>query len=37
MQSDDDEAKVGDLSRDDDFQVGNKESEARQSNLTVGW
>ena len=36
MQSDDDKAKVEDLSRDDDFQVGNRESEARQNNLTVG-
>ena len=36
MQSDDDEVKVGDLSRDNDFRVGNRESEARQNNLTVG-
>ena len=36
MQSDDDEAKVGDLSRDNDFRVRNRESKARQSNLTVG-
>ena len=35
MQSDDDEAKVGDLSRDNDFRVRNRESEARQNNLTV--
>ena len=36
MQSDDDEAKVRDLSRNNDFRVGNREYEARQSNLTVG-
>ena len=27
---------IGDLSQDDDFRVGNRESEAGQSNLTVG-
>ena len=37
MQRDDDEVKVGDLSQNDDFQVRNREYEARQSNLTVGW
>ena len=36
MWSDDDEVKVKDLSRNDDFRVGNREYEARQSNLTVG-
>ena len=36
MRSDNDEAKVEDLSQDDDFRVGNRESEARQSNLAVG-
>ena len=36
MQSDDDKAKVGDLSQDNDFRVGNRESKAEQSNLTVG-
>ena len=36
MQSDDDEAKVRDLSRNDDFRVRNREYGARQSNLTVG-
>ena len=36
MQNDNDEAKVGDLSQDDDFRVRNRESKAGQSNLTVG-
>ena len=36
MQSDNDEAKVEGLSRNNDFRVGNRESEARQGNLTVG-